>query len=65
MGRHQSVAKQSGETAHVERWRGTLRQRLGRYVRRTLSFSKIDTYRHLATKYFIWHYHLDCSINPF
>ena len=60
---HQSVGKQTGQTAHVERWNGTLRQRLGRYVRRTLSFSKTDRYHHLATKHFIWHYNLDCSIN--
>ena len=64
-GRHQSVGKDTGQTAHVERWNGTLRQRLGRYVRRTLSFSKTDRYHHLATKYFIWHYNLDCSINTF
>ena len=64
-GRHQSVGKDTGETAHVERWNNTLRQRLGRYVRRTLSFSKTDRYHHLATKYFIWHYNLDCSINTF
>jgi len=64
-GRHQSVGKETGQTAHVERWNGTLRQRLGRYVRRTLSFSKTDRYHHLATKYFIWHYNLECSINTF
>lgn len=64
-GRHQSVGKETGQTAHVERWNCTLRQRLGRYVRKTLSFSKTDRYHHLATKYFIWHYNLDCSINTF
>jgi insertion element IS1 protein InsB len=37
---HQSVGKESGETNHVERWNCTLRQRLGRFVRKTLSFSK-------------------------
>lgn len=62
-GRHESVGKETGETVHVERWNNTLRQRLGRYVRRTLSFSKTDRYHHLATKYFIWHYNLDCLIN--
>ncbi len=34
------VGKETGETAHVERWNCTLRQRLGRFVRKTLSFSK-------------------------
>jgi insertion element IS1 protein InsB len=37
---HRSVGKESGETHHVERWNCTLRQRLGRFVRKTLSFSK-------------------------
>lgn len=64
-GRHQSVDKASGETAHVERWNCTLRQRVSRYVRKTLSFSKIDRMHHLATKYFVWHYNLDCIINTF
>lgn len=64
-GRHESVGKETGQTAHVERWNGTLRQRVSRYVRKTLSFSKTDTYHHLATKYFIWHYNLDCIINTF
>ncbi len=31
---------ETGETAHVERWNNTLRQRLARFVRMTLSFSK-------------------------
>jgi IS1 family transposase len=33
------VGKQTGETAHIERWKNTLRQRLARFVRNTLSFS--------------------------
>jgi insertion element IS1 protein InsB len=34
------VAKETGETAHVERHNNTLRQRLGRLVRKSLSWSK-------------------------
>ena len=34
------VGKDSGLTNHVERCNGALRQRIGRFVRRTLSFSK-------------------------
>ncbi len=37
---HTAVGIRSGRTAHVERWNNTLRQRLGRFVRSTLSFSK-------------------------
>ena len=32
---HTSVGKETGETAHVERWNNTLRQRLARFVRMT------------------------------
>jgi insertion element IS1 protein InsB len=41
---HRAVGKDTGETAHLERWNNTLRQRLARYVRKTLSFSKSDIY---------------------
>ena len=34
-------ACETGETAHVERWNKTLRQRLARFVRMTLSFSRV------------------------
>ncbi len=37
---HTSGGKETGETAQVERWKNTLRQRLARFVRMTLSFSK-------------------------
>ena len=58
-GRHRCVGKDSGETAHVERWNCTLRQRLSRYVRRSLAFSKKDYNHHLFTKNFITHYNLE------
>jgi IS1 family transposase len=38
--REPQVGKETGETAHVERWNCTLRQRLARFVRKTLFFSK-------------------------
>jgi insertion element IS1 protein InsB len=38
--RHRAVGKESGQTAHVERINNTLRQRIGRLVRKTLAFSK-------------------------
>jgi IS1 family transposase len=37
---HTAVGIRSGQTAHVERLNNTLRQRLARLVRQTLSFSK-------------------------
>ena len=39
---HKASGKETGETAHVERWNTTLRQRLARFVRKTLSFSRIN-----------------------
>jgi insertion element IS1 protein InsB len=38
--RHRPSEKKSGQTNHVERFNNTLRQRVARLVRRTLSFSK-------------------------
>ena len=38
--RHQPVGKDSGKTNHIERFNNTLRQRVSRLVRKTLSFSK-------------------------
>jgi insertion element IS1 protein InsB len=56
------VGKQTGETAHVERWNGTLRQRLGRFVRKTLSFSKIMPMHVLCLDLFLHRYNLDRAI---
>jgi IS1 family transposase len=55
---HQSVGKESGQTAHVERWNNTLRQRLARFVRKSLSFSKSDEYHEIALKLFLHEYNL-------
>lgn len=38
--RHRAVSKASGQTAHIERFNNTLRQRCANLVRKTLSFSK-------------------------
>jgi insertion element IS1 protein InsB len=53
---HFSVGKETGFTNHVERWNNTLRQRLGRFVRKSLSFSKSDEFHDIALKLFIHHY---------
>ena len=59
---HQSVGKETGETAHVERWNNTLRQRLARYVRKTLSFSKKTCWHHMMTKFFIYQYNQTITV---
>lgn len=55
---HQCVGKESGETAHMERWYNTLRQRNARYVRKTLSFSKSEVWHHMVTKLLITNFNL-------
>lgn len=55
-GKHQMVGKETGETAHVERWNNTLRQRIGRFVRKTLAFSKSDEMHELYLHLFIYNY---------
>jgi len=52
------VGKETGLTAHQERWYCTLRQRLARYVRQTLSFSKKDAHHVAVTRWFITQYNL-------
>ena len=39
---HRATGKGAGQTCHIERFNLILRQRLARFVRRTLSFSKTD-----------------------
>jgi insertion element IS1 protein InsB len=57
---HKSVGKESGQTAHIERWNNTLRQRLARFVRKTLSFSKSDRFHKAALSIFIHRYNRLC-----
>jgi insertion element IS1 protein InsB len=56
--RHRAVTKAARKTNHVERFNGTLRQRLSRLVRSALSFSKSLTNHIGAIRYFICHYNL-------
>lgn len=48
-----SVGKDSGQANLMERWNCTLRQKLARYVRKTLSCSKTVYRHHLVTRWFI------------
>lgn len=56
---HSAVGKETGETAHIERFNNTLRQRLGRPVRKTLSFSRSDVMHELCLKLFLHRYNSD------
>lgn len=53
---HTPSGKETGFTAHVERWNNTLRQRLGRFVRKSLSFSKSDQMHELCLRLFLHYY---------
>lgn len=57
--RHFAVGKDSGLTAYIERFNGTLRQRASRLVRKALSFSKSMDNHIGAIKYFLCNYNLD------
>ena len=56
--RHKAIHKLARKTNYVERFNNTLRQRVSRLVRETLSFSKKLTNHIGAIKYFICHYNL-------
>ena len=62
VGRHVAVGKESGQTNHIERFNNTLRQRLGRLVRKTLSFSKNDFMHDLCIKLFLQRYNQSISL---
>jgi IS1 family transposase len=50
------LCKDSGKTSYIERFNNTLRQRVGRLVRKTLSLSKILDNHVGAIWYFVHHY---------
>ncbi len=61
--RHHAVGKESGQTNHIERFNRTLRQRVSRLVRKTLSFSK-NLDNHIgAIWYFIHNYNANIRAN--
>ena len=55
---HRAITKKARKTNHIERFNNTLRQRVSRLVRETLSFSKKLVNHIGAIKYFICHYNL-------
>ena len=60
--RHKAVGKESGKTCYIERFNCTMRQRISRLVRKTLSFSKkIDN--HIGAIWnFVHHYNATLEI---
>jgi insertion element IS1 protein InsB len=55
---HWAITKQARQTNHSERFNNTLRQRVSRLVRETLSLAKTLAHHIGAIKYFICHYNL-------
>ena len=55
---HRAIGKKARKTNHVERFNGTLRQRVSRLVRAALSFSKKLDNHIGAIRYFICYYNL-------
>ena len=56
--RHAAAGKEAGLTCGVERFGWTARQRCGRFVRKTLSFSRCPRNHLGALWYFIRHYNV-------
>ena len=55
---HRAISKLARQTNHLERFNNTLRQRVSRLVRETLSFSKKLSNHIGAIKFFICDYNL-------
>ncbi|WNN90265.1 IS1 family transposase [Gloeocapsopsis dulcis] len=54
--RHRAVGKETGKTSYVERFNNTLRQRVSRLVRKTLSFSR-SLENHIGAIWYFVHYY--------
>jgi len=59
--RHRAVGKESEKTNHIERFNLTLRQRVSRLVRKTLSFSKKMENHVGAIWSFVHHYNAEIA----
>ena len=60
---HTAAGKETGFTAHVERWNNTLRQRLARFVRKSLSFSKSDLMHDICLRLFLFDYNRSIALS--
>jgi insertion element IS1 protein InsB len=54
--RHRTIGKETGLTSYIERFNNTLRQRVSRLVRKTLSFSK-SLENHIGAIWYFIHYY--------
>ena len=59
--RHKAVGKETGKTNHIERFNNTMRQRISRLVRKTLSFSKKIENHIGAVWNFVHHYNAEIA----
>jgi len=62
---HTLVGKELGQTNHIERLKNTLRQRISRLVRKTLSFSKREYMLNLHFKWFAFFYNQEIASTRF
>ena len=63
-GQHRASGKGAGQTNHVERFNNVLRQRLARFVRRTLSFSKTGAMHEDCLRLFLHEYNQPARRQP-
>ncbi len=61
---HRATGKGAGQTCHIERFNNILRQRLARFVRRTLSFSKTDVMHDNCLRLFLHEYNQPTKQQP-
>jgi insertion element IS1 protein InsB len=57
--RHKALSKKARQTKHIERFNNTLRQRMSRLVRESLSYSKTLANHIGAIRFFLCHYNLE------
>jgi insertion element IS1 protein InsB len=60
--RHKAVGKETGQTSYIERFNCTMRQRVSRLVRKTLSFSK-KLENHIGAIWLFVHHYNSLSQN--
>jgi len=61
---HWATGKGAGQTCHIERFNNILRQRLARFVRRTLSFSKTSVMHDKCLRLFLHEYNQPTRQRP-